>query len=106
MVVTSAPRVLVSDAVIKALTEHNLGEEREAYATSNIPSLQKEEASRDYIYSWASKTAQQVNVLAADPDDLNLVPETHVLQGRHRFLKAVTRCLCPRPSCLQMNKSI
>jgi hypothetical protein len=74
-----------------------VGGEREAYVTSEILSLQRKEAARDYIYSWASKMAQQVNVLAVKPDSLSLIPGTHMLEGKYRFLKAVICCLGPCP---------
>lgn len=66
-----------------------MGGEREAYVTSEILSLQRKEAARDYIYSWASKMAQQVNVLAVKPDSLSLIPGTHMVERVTPLLQVV-----------------
>lgn len=37
--------------------------------------------------SWAGEVAQWIGVLAAKPDDLRLIPKTHMVEGEKQLLQ-------------------
>lgn len=45
----------------------------------------------------ASEMAQQVNVLAARPDDLGLIPSPHIVKKRTNFCKLSLQCVLSAP---------
>lgn len=47
---------------------------------------------KDYSFGVRQRRAQWVRALAAEPDDLSLVPRTHIVEEENQLQQAPTLC--------------